>query len=80
MRRLRSVGFNMRSKTDIKKCGTCHYWTGKRIPVFDEKGNPKVDIFDIFGVCENENSKRFCGAVRDQRLNCKHYSKWTELF
>ena len=37
----------MLSKTDRKICGTCQFWTGKRDPVFDRKGVPKIDISDI---------------------------------
>ena len=42
----------MRSKTSRVICGTCQYWTGKREPVFDGNGNPKVDIFDEFGLID----------------------------
>lgn len=69
----------MQSNTNRLMCGTCQYWTGKRNPVFDKNGTPKVDIIDVFGECENENSKRFCGTSRDATKNCMHYSKWTEL-
>lgn len=69
----------MRSKTSVTKCGTCQYWTGCREPVFDKNGEPKVDIVDDFGVCENINSRRFFGKMRDQRLSCTHFSKWTEI-
>ena len=68
----------MRSKTTIKKCGTCQYWTGNRDSVFDSNDIPKVDIFDNEGICENVMSK-FCDQKRKQKLNCKNYSKWTEL-
>ena len=69
----------MISKTNIVKCGTCEYWTGKREPVFDAKGSPKVRIDDFFGECQKQES-RFCDQKRDQKLKCMHYSKWTELF
>lgn len=69
----------MRSKTGRKICGTCDYWTGNRTPVFDAKGNPKVDIFDQNGLCENQNSN-FADQTRNCSLCCKYYSKWTELF
>ena len=69
----------MISKTSIVKCGTCQYWTGNRNPVFDKNGNPKVDIIDKEGVCENENCRKFCGKIRRQDLSCQHFSKWTEL-
>ena len=68
----------MRSKTDRKICGTCEYWTGNRVPVFDSKGTPKVDILDLYGLCENQNSK-FKETSRINKYNCKYHSKWTEL-
>ena len=34
----------MQSKTDRKICGTCEFWSGKREPVFDQNGNPKINI------------------------------------
>ena len=69
----------MISKTDVIKCGTCEYWTGRREPVFDAKGNPKVRIDDTHGECQKQES-RFCDQNRDQNLKCKYYSKWPELF
>ena len=69
----------MRSNTNTEKCGTCQYWTGRRNPVFDKNGNPKVDIIDRVGNCENENYKRFCGTRRTQNSKCIHFSKWTEI-
>ena len=68
----------MRSKTDRVICGTCDFWTGNRVPVFDSQGVPKVDIFDRIGQCENQNS-RFVDQVRNCDKNCKNHSKWTEL-
>lgn len=69
----------IRSRTDVKKCGTCQYWTGNRIPVFTEKGEPRVDIIDDVGECEC-GTCNFYGYARKQTLSCKKYSKWTELF
>lgn len=40
----------LRSKTDRIMFGTCELWTGNRTPVFDSKGNPKVDIMDNNGL------------------------------
>lgn len=68
----------MRRNTDRKICGTCAYWTGSREPVFDSKGNPKIDIFDEMGLCENQRS-RFVDQSRNNERNCKDYSKWTEI-
>lgn len=68
----------MRSKTDRKICGTCEYWIGERKPVFDAKGNPKIDIYDDKGLCQNQNSN-FTDKSRKNNLNCKSYSKWTEI-
>lgn len=68
----------MRSKTDRKICGTCEFWIGNRIPVFDTKGIPKIDILDDYGICQNQNS-RFTDEKRSNKLNCKNYSKWTEI-
>lgn len=69
---------NMRSKTDRVICGTCEYWTGKRAPVFDKNGGPKVDIFDARGDCMNVNS-RFDGKPRQRVSSCCKHSKWTEI-
>ena len=69
----------MKTSTETVKCGTCQYWTGDREPVFDAKGQPKIDIRDEFGNCEKVGS-RFCGQKRKKSLKCKHFSKWTELF
>lgn len=67
----------MRSKTDRVICGTCEYWTGKRMPVFDNKGNPKIDIYDEFGMCEHPYIKE--GQSRRRDLKCIRHSKWTEI-
>ena len=69
----------MISKTDIKKCGNCEYWTGMREPIFDRAGIPKNNIIDRMGDCTNENSRNFCGKSREQLRSCKNFSKWTEL-
>jgi len=69
----------MASKTDRIMCGTCQYWIGKRNPIFDAKGMPKVDIVDEIGECQNGNSEKFCGVLRKKEAKCKHFSKWTEL-
>ncbi len=68
----------MRSKTNRMICGTCQFWTGKRDPVFDSHGIPKIDIYDRIGQCENQNS-RFIDAARNCDKCCKNYSKWTEI-
>ena len=68
----------MRSKTDRIMCGTCHYWTGAREPIFDSKGNAKVDIFDAIGNCECTQSSKYEQA-RKKDANCKCHYKWTEL-
>lgn len=68
----------MISKTDRAICGTCAYWTGKRDPIFDQKGTPKIRIEDRFGGCENESSRQ-CGKTRDKEAKCGKYSKWTEI-
>lgn len=68
----------MRSKTDRKICGTCEFWTGKRSPIFDKNGNPKIDIFDNYGDCQNQNSK-FTDIVRKNTASCIRFSKWTEI-
>lgn len=47
----------MRSKTDRVICGTCEYWTGNRMPAFDQKSNPKIDIYDENGFCEHPQVK-----------------------
>ena len=69
----------MLSKIDRKICGTCQFWTGKRDPVFDRKGVPKIDISDTRGNCENCSS-RFFDTSRARDAQCVKYSKWTELF
>ena len=69
----------MKTSTETVKCGNCDYWTGAREPVFDGKGQPKVDIKDAVGNCEKEGS-RFCGQKRNKGAKCKCFSKWTELF
>jgi len=69
----------MIGKTDTRKCGTCEYWTGKREPIFDKNGKPKIHIDDDTGSCEKYDS-RFHEQSRRQELSCKYYSKWTELF
>lgn len=69
----------MKTSVDIKKCGNCQYWTGSREPVFNERGEPKVEIHDKCGECENEISK-FCNQKRKKEQSCKNFSKWTELF
>lgn len=56
----------MRSKTDRKICGTCEFWIGNRIPVFDAKGIPKIDILDDYGICQNQNS-RFTDEKRSNK-------------
>ena len=68
----------MRSRTDVEKCGTCEYWTGKRNPVFDKKGRARIDIIDDVGLCENVNSKFLDESRRQERMCCR-YSKWTEI-
>lgn len=68
----------MISKTDRAICGTCAYWTGKRDPIFDQKGTPKIRIEDRFGGCENESSRQ-CGTMRENKAICGKYSKWTEI-
>lgn len=68
----------MRSKTNRMICGTCEYWVGDRKPVFDKNGTPKIDIYDSNGLCQNQNS-RFVDKIRKNTLNCKYYSKWTEI-
>ncbi len=67
----------MRSKTSRVICGTCQYWTGKREPVFDGNGNPKIDIVDEFGLCEHFIMDE--SVARRKDLKCKHFSKWTEI-
>lgn len=71
-------GEKMKRGINRKLCATCEHWTGKRIPVFDVNGNPKLDILDTEGNCENVNS-RFLDTVRNLDRNCNNYSKWTEL-
>lgn len=68
----------MRRSTEREICGTCAYWTGNRKPVFDGKGNPKIDIVDKEGICLNAVS-RFVDEQRNNERHCKHYSKWTEI-
>ena len=68
----------MRSKTDREMCGTCEYWTGKRNPVFDKNGKPKIDILDEIGSCECYVSSME-GLPRRRDLKCKCFSKWTEI-
>lgn len=68
----------MQSKTDRKICGTCEYWSGNREPIFDKKGIPKINIIDIEAFCCKPNC-RFTDIIRKSSLNCKMYSKWTEL-
>ena len=69
----------MKTSTETVKCGNCQHWTGDREPVFDARGEPKVEIKDDFGSCEKEGS-RFCGQNRKKSAKCQHFSKWTELF
>ncbi len=69
----------MVSKTERKICGTCEFWTGKRKPIFDQKGKPKVDIIDEVGECQNVVCS-FCDKSRKKDRVCQHYSKWPELF
>ena len=74
-----SFGGNlMQSKTDTKKCGTCHYWAGNREPAFRKDGKPVINIYDDVGMCMHGNSN-FSDQLRKQTLCCKCYSKWTEL-
>ena len=47
---------------------------GIRVPCFDNKGVPKVDIIDDFGQCENINSK-FIDKKRKNENKCKYHSK-----
>lgn len=68
----------MRSNTERQICATCEYWTGARNPVFDAKGNPKIDICDNLGLCQNQFS-RFLDASRKYDSKCVRYSKWTEI-
>ena len=68
----------MISKTDRIMCGTCAFWTGKREPIFDKNGVPKVRIDDRFGECENEASRQ-CGETRKCSAYCGKFSKWTEI-
>jgi len=68
----------MQSKTDRKICGTCEYWSGNREPIFDKKGIPKINIIDANALCCKTNC-RFTDQIRKNNLNCKMYSKWTEL-
>lgn len=68
-----------RHNTTTKICGTCDFWTGKRIPVYDQHSMEKVDIFDRVGNCENENAKRHTGQIMQKQQKCKYYSKWSEL-
>lgn len=68
----------MRSKTERIMCGTCEYWTGSRNPVFDSKGNPKIDIIDQTGNCECAQSSKH-DQVRKYELKCNRYCKWSEI-
>ena len=68
----------MQSKTDRIMCGTCEYWTGEREPVFDKKGNAKINIYDNYGVCCKMDC-RFADQTRKKDAYCMKYSKWTEL-
>jgi len=68
----------MISKTDRKICGTCEYWTGERKPIFDRNGIPKINIIDNYGVCNHATSV-FVDEQRRKDLNCKNFSKWTEI-
>ena len=45
--------------------------------VFDSKGNPKIDIYDEFGMCEHPYIKE--GQSRRKDLKCIRHSKWTEI-
>jgi len=69
----------MKTSTDTEKCGNCQYWTGAREPVFNARGEPKVNIIDDYGNCEKEGC-RFCDQRRKKSARCKHFTKWTELF
>lgn len=68
----------MINKTDRKICGTCEFWAGERMPIFDKNGVPKINITDSIGICNNICSK-FTDKVRKKDLNCKAYSKWSEI-
>ena len=68
----------MQSKTDRKICGTCEYWAGKREPVFDQHGRPKINIIDRYAVC-NRQDYRFADENRKCDLKCGKYTKWTEI-
>ena len=68
----------MKRGLDRKLCATCEFWTGNRDATFDAKGNPKLDVFDKDGNCENINS-RFFDQIRNLDKNCCCFSKWTEL-
>ena len=68
----------MRSRTDRTICGTCEFWTGNRQPVFDKNGNPKIDIIDDSGFCQNVNSN-FLDTIRKCGYKCCGFSKWTEI-
>ena len=68
----------MRSKTNVKKCGTCDFWIGEREFVYDSKSVLKIDIFNERGLCNNVHSN-FTDKVRSQGAKCIKYSKWTEI-
>lgn len=68
----------MQSKTDRKMCGTCEFWSGNREPVFDQKGMPKVNIYDKRAIC-NKQDYRFADQNRDREAKCGRYSKWSEI-
>lgn len=68
----------MRSKTDRVMCGTCEYWAGNREPIFDQYGNPKINILDKTAPCNKQDCK-FADQIRDCQKSCCRYSKWTEI-
>ena len=55
----------MRSKTERIMCEICEYWTGARKPIFDSKGNPKIDLIDQSENCECTQSSKY-----DQTRKC----------
>lgn len=65
-------------KTERIMCGTCEYWTGKREPSFNGKGEPQLTIIDEYGDCQFVNCSHI-DQKRQYKNSCVCHSKWTEI-
>ena len=78
----------MQSKTDRKIRGTCEFWSENREPMFDQIGNPKINIYDkkqyatdkiiVLRIKTENASKTFHAFLLNILYCCRVYPK--ELF